>query len=235
MPSDPPTVITPMANDCPTVVHQNVEVRLEEFAEMPEIREDFVMAVAGSRVIIAGGRTDGFSGRVDIYDTQTRQWETFRMPNPRYRPIIVASGNRVFFAGGWDVDVLDLSTKEWHLIQVTSHVYAGVASTNKVVFLSGNKYIDIFEMTPDAWNRKTSKHLRHPRSFGHSVALVDDKLFIAGGITSNSAGTGGGEKGSDIMEIHDLNSGRISEIRLPNARVDAGVAIVRGKIVMAGG
>ncbi|HSK12610.1 MAG TPA: hypothetical protein VK907_05310 [Phnomibacter sp.] len=244
---DRPPVITPVVPgqpaNCNAVIRPVIEARLEKLTELPEWRQHISVGVAGSKVIFAGGFKDQYeaSDRVDIYDTQTGDWETYRLSQPRFAICIVTAGDKVFFAGGQTesshigiIEILDLKTKTWEgktLTKGSSHV-SGATNGSKVVFAGGGNgnqdKMEIYDMATGHWQTKS---LRYPRLFGHAVNAIGDNVYISGGLLP---GTSEGQA-TDIIEVHNLVTGEVNELRMSGNRVFPGGAVVNNKLILAGG
>ena len=167
-------------------------------------------AAHGDLLFFAGGLTyEGQTGSeivrqvVDIYNVKTGTWTTANLSQPRIFIASAVAGDKVIFAGGQDgtepskvVDIYDTTTGMWttDLLSVArafddndqnsavacdKAYFVGGMFRNATQFLEDFNTIDIYDPATNTW---TTDYLPYG-VFGHSVAGVDDKLLVAGGIS----------------------------------------------------
>ena len=88
-----------------------VPAQLIPFGTLSQARYGIDVASAGNKIVFAGGNAGGgnplggeATSRVDIYDVVTQNWSTAELSVARMEMAIAVSGNKIFFAGGWDTD-----------------------------------------------------------------------------------------------------------------------------------
>jgi N-acetylneuraminic acid mutarotase len=120
------------------------------------------VASAGTKILFAGATSSkngiGYS-TVDIYDLATQTWSIADLSKVRPHIAAVAAGNKVFFAGGGDVDqfsfpsatvdMYDVSTNTWSVASLSEpRAYIGAAAVgNKVLFAGGKKTKNLTRLT----------------------------------------------------------------------------------------
>ena len=136
----------------------------------------------GNKILFAGGFIGGIgppmygaSSRVDIYDRTTQNWSTAELSLNRFSMGTVASGNKIYFAGGDNgrpctrVDIYDASNNTWSTAELSNprEDVIAVAAGNKVVFAGGisstgqSTSVDIYDQTNGSWSTAS---LSHPTS-----------------------------------------------------------------------
>lgn len=113
-------------------------------------------AVAGNQALFTGGRAPN---NVDLYDANTGTWKALTSPTSHQLNPVVASGNKVFFAGGLNnstgqVDIYNTATGQWTNggnLSVVRYYAAGAAVGNKLLFAGGinnSTVVDIYTLPP---------------------------------------------------------------------------------------
>lgn len=175
------------------------------FYRLSKARSHVSAAIAGSKIIFAGGYEgilNGFripSDVVDMYDTLSKVWSIEKLTVARGEMATAVVGNKVFFAGGRIefhasdvVDIYDVSTGKWsqEKLSIPTYGMAVAVAEDKVYFAGGfdanpkdnpdyfvRKYIDIYDTKTDTWSLDS---LSEAKAYAGGVAS-GDKLFFAGG------------------------------------------------------
>ncbi|WP_336517640.1 Kelch repeat-containing protein [Pollutibacter soli] len=190
-------------------------------------------ASVGDQLIFAGGyEDDGFSSRVDIYDTRTNTHATAELSVPRMYMAAVTVGDKVYFAGGISyndkpvsrIDIYDSKTNTWTTDELSRARFfvSGETTGNKIVFAGGctnpqreecSNVADIYDLGTKTWSVTTMTE----RAFGTSSITYGNKVFVAGGDAKC------GRKGIDVF---DANSNAWSSLALsePRAYIMSGLA-----------
>ncbi len=125
----------------------------------PKARDHITVAIAGNKLVVAGGRRSKFpnvigdtEARTDVYNFNTQRWETTaaNIPTQRAGAMSVAVGDEVIVIGGEskskvnahnDVEALNVKTGKWRKLQpllVGRHSGGAALLDNKVHVISGN-------------------------------------------------------------------------------------------------
>jgi N-acetylneuraminic acid mutarotase len=178
--------------------------------ELPLPRLGLSAVASGDQVMFAGGLFfDGQIGSeivqdvVDIYNLSTKTWGTAKLSTPRAFMAAAVVGNKILFAGGQNlngpsnrVDIYDVTTGIWSIDSLSvgrafddndqcaavvcgKAYFVGGMFRNATTFLRNYSNIDVYDPLTGAWEANS---LPYPL-FGHSVAGVNDKLVVAGGVT----------------------------------------------------
>jgi hypothetical protein len=186
-----------------TVTDSSTLAQIANIGNLSEGRIPSV-AAAGNKIVFAGGVKAVNciqdysipSSVVDIYDINTRTWSTAQLSVARFNMAAVASGNKIFFAGGenglgrayTNVDIYDVSTNTWtlaHLSEPRSNVSAATVG-NKIFFAGGYNYyvpakvtnkVDIYDLSINNWSAATLSVARS----GISSIAAGNKIYFAGG------------------------------------------------------
>ena len=131
---------------------------------------------------------------------------------------VVTSGNKIFFAGGWEgnwwdfpvmysnVDIYDVATNSWSVKYLSEpRAWVGAASAGNKVFFAGgtngnyeaSSKVDIYDTETNTW---TTSALSEARS-NISTAIAGDKIYFAGG----AAGSSWVPRAT--VDVYDINSG----------------------------
>jgi hypothetical protein len=200
----------------------------------------------GTKAYFAGGQ-DGLNtlAAVEIFDIATDSWDSIiNLSAPRFFPSCVGVGNKVFFAGGWDlysgtifdnIDIWDPDTKQWSLefLSEPRTFSAAVGKGNKVLFAGGvnpmlmTSYdvVDIYDMSTLTW---TTASLSEARS-SMAYAVNGDLAFFAGGINDLPGQV------SDKVDIYRFSTNTWSTATLSVARGLVAAGAAGTKIFFAGG
>jgi hypothetical protein len=152
---------------------------------------------------------------------------------------VVASGNKIFFAGGTTppaspglhpssrVDIYDVSTNTWSTAELSQARWGltAVAAGNKVYFAGGtgisgtraaqSSRIDVYDLGADSWST-----LELPRPGWYSSIVGTGGIYFAGG---------------SAIDIYDPASGIWSSKTLSQPRYQITATNMQGKLFFAGG
>jgi N-acetylneuraminic acid mutarotase len=124
---------------------------------MPTARSNFAIAVYNSKIYVIGGTVgNGFVGNNEVYDPSTNMWETkTSMPTPRGDLSASVVNDKIYLIGG----------------KIYSNTNPYFAETN---------LNEVYDPANDSWTIKSSI----PTSvFGYASAVMNGKIYIAGGST----------------------------------------------------
>ncbi len=189
---------------CDNSIRPQINAQLIPIGTLSTAKSGRAVASAGNKIVFAGGSGGSDcpecwgSSRVDIYDIITQTWSTAELSKGRFGISAIASGNKIFFAGGeagdgaFDqlfstVDIYDVSTNTWSvagLSEPRSNIAAATVG-NKVFFAGGEKdwdyntsnRVDIYNTETNAWS---TSQLSEARSY-ISAVTVNQKIYFAGG------------------------------------------------------
>ncbi|NUQ63811.1 MAG: PKD domain-containing protein, partial [Pirellulales bacterium] len=169
-------------------------------------RGSMAVTAIGSKIYVTGGRAGNGSpddGTLEIYDTVTNTWSAGApLPTPRENVEAAAIGGRMYVVGGFIRNPSNWNTGEF---------------TGK---------LEIYNPGTNQWTTGTS--MPTPR-WDPAVAVVDGKLYVAGGLLSNSTVT-------SLVEVYDPASNRWSTApSMPTARWYPQGATIDGKFYVASG
>lgn len=176
----------------------------------------------GGKVFSAGGSNYPAWGNladVDIYDKESGEWTVDSLSLGRTFGYggAVASGHKVFFAGGHihtgyepmtytnRIDIYDTETNSWSIdsLSVPRCFIGGVAAGDKIYFAGGatgeqevTGVIDIYDINTGEW---TVDSLSEPRAFIAAIAY-GDKIYFAGGSKPYNVT-------STLIEVYNITSG----------------------------
>lgn len=118
-----------------------------------------VVIALEDRIFIAGGATEnGMSDRVDIYNTTDGSWSFANLSLARTGIAAAVVGKKIYFVGGGELDI------------------------ENNFFTSSSSRVDIYDSATNTWSMD---ELSFPR-VNHTVASVDNRLIVAGGIDLGS-------------------------------------------------
>jgi hypothetical protein len=207
----------------------------------------------GSKVLYAGGITFGGQAQaainydqVAIYDTDTGQWTSSTLSAGR-EPHVAIVGHKAILAGGAvgnqgqtnssdAVDIYDADTGQWSSTRLSSprQGMAIAVFNGKAIFAGGRSItflanrddpsVDIYDAATGHWS--TDQLPFDP--FGPPLAIVDNKaIFLADDYLHGGL--------SDTAAIYDASTGQWSSTKLSQPRDLSAVAVVAGKVILAGG
>lgn len=226
-----------------------INAQLIPIGTLSQPRGGIAVGSAGSKILFAGaasysGQTSP-STRVDIYDINTNSWSTAELSVARQDFAVVTSGNKIFFAGGWEgnwwwfptmftnVDIYDVATNSWSVKHLSEpRAWMGAASAEHKVFFAGgtnndqtSSKVDIYDTETNSW---TTSVLSEPRS-NVSAQLAGDKIYFAGGsrgieFTPRSA-----------IDVYDISTGLWSLRSMSEPKSEMKSIAIGDKILWAGG
>src|SRR4030095_13018803 len=198
-----------------------VNATLTPIGNLSEARNPAAGAT-GYKIVFAGGWKSGFSccfgcgeftfgsSVVDVYDVNTRSWQTHQLSNPRLIGSSVSVDGKIFFAGGtsW---VVHPDRSEWD-----------VSYDN----------VDIYNVSANKWE---VAHLSKARQ-GMAAAVIGNKVLFAGGTfyTGNPLSNQVWDV-SNVVDIYDLSTKTWSATTLSVARAGINAVVIGDKIYFAGG
>ena len=182
-------------------------------AELSQPRWGLTAVVSGNKVYFAGGKgftnlgSVGLSSRVDVYDVVTDSWSILEMPKPGWFTS-VAQGNRIFFAGGSDIEIYDASTDRWSKKTISQPRYQITAMRvlGKLYFAGGSSSItggtpysqvDIYDPSTNNW---TVSNMSQPK-YGMAGIGLRAQCVWAGGKTN-----AGNTNQVEMLDINTLST-----------------------------
>jgi N-acetylneuraminic acid mutarotase len=259
IPSDAITNYPNLCGDRPVI-----NARLVPMGTLSLARSGMMSATAGNKILFAGGYSPtslnnlGLSSRVDIYDISTNTWSTteLREDGKFLLGITIASvGNKILFAGGFDimlgeistsrVDIYDVSTKTWSSNELSQPSAFLVSATlgNKIYFTGtevpdvrngGYKISKVVEIYDNTSNSLSTDTLSEGR-MDATATTIGNKIYFAGG-HDNATGRGNTTRGPfKTVDVYDgaTNSWSISSMSV--ARYSLAGIPVGNNIYWAGG
>jgi hypothetical protein len=234
------------------VARPAVNLQLISVGKLSEKRYGVAVATLGTKIFFAGGHTGEqdpltLFTRVDIYDISSGDWSSAELSEARTGIGAVGAGNKVFFAGGaknfnnnvgWynsstRVDIYDVVSNTWAKIElpIPQHFFycQTAAFVSKKLFFAGRQdasptnRVYMYDVSANDWS---SVPLTIPR-VGHAIALVRNKVFIAGG-----RGAGGNTTRVDVFNA-SINSW--TQEALSEGRSLLKAAVLNNKVYFAGG
>ncbi|MFK7771893.1 MAG: kelch repeat-containing protein [Saprospiraceae bacterium] len=221
---------------------------------LEEARANVVTTIHGNKLFCAGGivwETSLEYPQVEIIDIVSKEIiQVDSLSIPRILSSAVSVGNKVLFAGGFDityidftlseliafsrVDIYDVDTDTWITVEL-SEPRGGMAHAvlgNKAYFAGGYKgngeassRVDIYDASTDTW---TTAELSEARAFYGGGVEADGKVYFAGGLDANN-------NSSNQIDIYDPATDTWSVDQLSIPRMGVVAAATDGFIVFAGG
>jgi hypothetical protein len=190
-------------------------------------RSHITCVSCGTKVFFAGGIDFGtltFYDIIEIWDTETGQWDFKQLLAPRFSISAVSYGNKVMFAGGANfiqgttydlVEIYDIETGEWTTTTLSMPRNSmGAAVVGDLAFFAGGANsenitdrVDIYNFTTDTWDIAS---LSQARTF-LTATVVGTKVLFAGGTTPEN-------ESSVRVDIYDTETGEWSIAELSQAR-----------------
>ena len=248
-PPPPPTAT------CEPLNRQLVNAQLIPVGNLSMARDGMGTITADNKIFFAGGYTSSGNygrvdvSRVDIYDVLTQTWSQAELSVPRSYIAAVATGDKVFFAGGSvhsasnltaassRVDIYNVTTQTWsiaELSQARGEIAAAVVG-NKVFFAGGYMHlsspgppssrVDIFDISTQTWS---TAELTEERG-AITAVTAQNKIYFAGGDLGGGMGT------SNKIDIYDNDTGVWSVSSLNEGKAFFAGIHKNGKIYWAGG
>jgi hypothetical protein len=124
-------------------------------ATLSQARADMAAASLGNWAFFAGGDNGTLLGAepsnivsiIDIFNSETRQWSTATLSQPRTWPAAASIGDIVAFGGGSSdansssdrIDIYDRGNNTWYTMTLSHvrHYLAAASAGNKIVFAGG--------------------------------------------------------------------------------------------------
>ncbi len=213
-------------------------------------------ASAGTKIVFAGGSTyytgvgnfaEQPSAAVDIYDEGSGMWSTASLSKARNFLTAVASGTKIFFAGGYDgtnysnvVDIYDVNAGTWSTATLSTArgFLAAAASSGIVVFAGGvtggtgggayvpSDVVDIYNTATAQWSTSTLSQARASLA----ATTAGNLLFFGGGNLQNGNGA------SAAVDIYNVTTAQwLSPMKLSQARQDLAASSSGATVIFAGG
>ena len=232
-----------------------INAQLIPFVTSPDNSDISLAAILGNKMvfirhgIITGGPRGTGILKGYVYDMVTQTWTITQLSEQRWDMGIVAAGNKVFFAGGFDVDgpgnnyyfsvidIYDASTDSWSVSYLSKprRLMAATAINNKIFFAGGygemspNNYpvsnlVEICDLSTNSWSVKT---LSESRVYLSAVTF-GSKIYFAGGINGLNSVT----KKVDVYD-NSTNTWATFDLQEPKAAMSS--IVVDNKIYWAGG
>ncbi len=128
---------------------------------MPTARSNFAIAVYDNKIYVIGGSVgNGYVGNNEVYDPSTNTWETkTAMPTPRIDLSANVVNDKIYLIGG----------KEY-------------SSSNP--YFTNTDLNEVYDPVNDSW---TTKATMPTAAYGYGSAVINGKIYVAGGSTSISS------------------------------------------------
>ncbi|GAB4055113.1 hypothetical protein GCM10028810_66030 [Spirosoma litoris] len=203
-------------------------------------RSTLAAASSGSLALFAGGfiwpsnpfsGAGSFSATVDIYNSNTNQWTTSQLSEPRSNLVGASAGNKIVFAGGTTnlesntVDIYDIDTNQWSVSQLPQLSGSGIAVTcvgTRLLFAK-NGLLDIYDVTTGQWTTATIP--LPTRNLG--AVSIGNKALFAGGLLDTGR--------SNQVSIYNVDTNQWTTATLSEARYDLAATQLGNKAFFAGG
>jgi len=204
-------------------------------------------AVTGHYAIFSDG-SYSLVGKVYSYDNQNYTWKTFDNPYDRYGYALGAVANKAFFAGGRSsgtsvkkVDIYDFATETWNTSDQLSEARteaAPVTVGQKLFFIGGainisanelSNKVDVYDAATNTWSSfQLSQARKDP-----GIAVVGNKIIVAGGQPSNNLIPSYFSKKVDIIDVTNNTITSAADLSTPNSAMKS--AVVGNKAIFVGG
>jgi hypothetical protein len=214
------------------------------YTDLTEAKFRIGVTSLDSKAYFAGGESEsGQASAVEIYDVELDDWDTvIHLLAPRSHIAAVASGKKVFFAGGIDfqtfeffdiVEIWNTETRQWEYEELTMPKFAvsAVSYGNKVLFAGGVNFIlgqcfdlvEIYDTETGSWSYDTLSMARNCTG-----GVAGDLAFFAGGSDFQQNIT-------NRVDIYNFTTQTWSIDSLSQARMDITATSVGNKVLFAGG
>lgn len=223
--------------------------------EILDAEGNFVKSLTKPNVV--GGLMTLLEGKIymvsydnmDVYNIETETWTYFKIPIkrepslPRDNFSVVALTNHILIAGGQyygeeyqDVSIFDVRINTWTVDSLSAIRYGllGTTHQNKAYFIGGQegdynyyKTLEIFDVETLEWEIDS---LSRGNRFDMSVAIHDEKMFVAGGQVFGAA-----DQFIDLVDVYDFSNKQWSTIKLPTGRSNMTVIGANKNVYFAGG
>ncbi len=231
------------------------------YSSLSQKKRSMGAVAIGSKVWFAGGEYDikvghstwkHFLDTIEIVDTKDQSKRIANLSVARSGLNAVTAGSKIIFAGGYEgilptgflkasdvVDIYDTLTGIWSVekLSIARYEMASAVVGDKVIFAGGrlmnhhvSDVVDIYDVSTGLWSQR---QLPMP-TFGMGVAVAENKVFFAGGFDAYP------KDNPDYfvrkrIDIYDVETDSWSIDSLSQARCYVGGAVVRDRILFAGG
>jgi len=224
-----------------------VQAKLIPFGKLSQARAKLTAIAAGNRLLFAGGYTQAFSSRIDIYDRQTMQWSQHELTTPRAQPSAALAGNMLLITGGrerepWEydtlhknVDVFNAATGTWtvHYLSMAREYIAAAAVGNRAYIAGGNNssqfpdLVDVFDASSGTWSAMSMGTVIGRSRM--SAVVAGGKIYFGGGTQHYPAVTSG------RLDIYDAATGGWQTGVLKETKDEHAAIAFQDRIFWAGG
>lgn len=209
---------------------------------------DLKSAVSGAWAIFGQG-VHMLRGKTFAYSDNTKTWTTTDFPSTRSSYAIGILGNKAYFAGGRtvagepskEVNTYNFVTGEWTTAELLSQARNNIRTVTvgqKIFFIGGainislsqlSSVIDVYDATTDTWSTLTLSQARQESS----IAVVGNKIIIAGGQPRNNLSASLMSKKVDIIDVATNTITTVTDLSTPNYQMTN--VVIGDKIIFAGG
>jgi N-acetylneuraminic acid mutarotase len=210
---------------------------------IPTNRRSVGAAVLDGKLYVVGGwnNPNDYYSTVEAYDPVTDTWDPVsNMPTARDQTIVNAVNGKLYVAGGttevdWTrvLEVYDPAADSWESRSVADIGHSwhsnGRVINGKIYYNTewDGQGINVYDPINDSWETLPSAGLRNA---GVSMAVIDDKLYIAGGWNDP------GQYFDNSLVVFDPVTGTTSGLAsMPTSRTMALGAAIDGKFYVIGG
>ena len=224
-----------------------------EIGAAPTARQQVATAVVDGRIWVVGGligtKKAAATNRVESYDPTINSWSTATpLPRPLHHATAVAYRGELVVIGGWEPkgseltavasrEVLALRDGRWVRYAPLRHPRAAAAAAvvdDKIVVTGGQadgKLVRQTEFLPGGVEWKQGADLPTPREHLAVAADEDGRFLYAVGGRDLSP-----DNNTRALERYDIRDDRWTKLpSLPVATGSLGAAILKGRLVAAGG
>ena len=213
---------------------------------MPAARSAAGGAVINDILYVAGGTNGGDQSSLYAYDPVANSWSTrASMPGGRYQPSGVAVyNNELYFFGGWTTSpglpntnlyIYNPGANTWRsgaaMPTLSACGAAGTIGTKIYVTnaCDGNSgyrsVLRVYDPAANSWTSLPNSSAEHSNP---AYAVIDGKLYVAGGATSTTY--------TNVLEVYDpVANSWSSRAPMPTPREGATGAVINGKFYVIGG
>jgi len=214
-----------------TEIVRAVEDSWTTLEPMPTARSSFGVAVVDGKIYAIGGWNGSYLGTNEMYDPATDTWTTKKsMPTPRHGFGIAVYQNKIYAIGGITgptdsensgftglTEVYDPKTDAWKnktsMPTARSSLSANVVD-DKIYLIGGRKYSrglstvhyidekvnEVYDPKTDTWTTQTPMP---EYALGYSSAVIENKIYIIGGLKLARMWTEGATLSLDNNQIYD--------------------------------
>lgn len=220
----------------------------QQWTELPEYHcWNFTMVEVDQQLMLVGGKDESTkkpTNAIVAYSTSQRKWEKCYPPmnKPRRHPAVFTYQQHLVVAGGRDanddklseVEVLDMSTKQWFtttpLPKACSRM-SPVIICDMLYLLGGSLNKKVFSVSLPALKQSSAEWCTLPDvPLEYSTAFaVEESLLVVGGKSTNK------QRSSDIHVYDQKNSEWTKVGELPSEREDCACCLLPSEIFVAGG